>query len=212
MSRGKLKMKITLLGDSIRMQYAPRVAELLGEGYEIFAPAENCRFAKHTLRGLYDWRGDMKDSRIVHWNNGLWDMCDLFGDGCFADKGEYLKTMLRIADILLSKHEKVIFATTTPVTERNSYNKNSDIIEYNALLVPELMKRGVIVNDLHSPIYADVDRYVCSDNVHLSPEGIEICANLVARAITDAATTMGDANNVVAPDENEGKTGAPVII
>lgn len=207
-------MKITLLGDSIRGQYQARVGELLGEDYEIFAPGENCRFAKHTLRGLFDWRGEMKDSRIVHWNNGLWDTCDLFNDGCFTSKEEYLTNMLRIADILISKHEKVIFATTTPVTERNDYNKNSDIIEYNALLIPKLKKRGVIVNDLHAHIYADVDRYVSADNVHLSPEGIELCARLVSEAVISAAKEIDSAKKSSASvfDENEKKSGAPIVI
>lgn len=54
----------------------------------------------------------------VHWNNGLWGVCDLFGDGPFSSEDEYITNMLRIADLLLSKHEKVIFATTTPVTQK----------------------------------------------------------------------------------------------
>ena len=77
--------KITCLGDSIRMQYTPVVKKLLGEEFEVFAPAENCRYSKFTLRGLFDWEKDMAGSRIVHWNNGLWDFCNLFGDGAFAE-------------------------------------------------------------------------------------------------------------------------------
>ena len=107
--------KIVLIGDSIRqIGYGRPVAERLSGEYEVWQPGENCRFAKYTLRGLFDRRGDMKESRIVHRNNGLWDMCDLFGDGCFADKDEHFKTMLRIADILLSKHEKVNITRPLP--------------------------------------------------------------------------------------------------
>ena len=203
-------MKITLLGDSIRGQYQTRVTELLGADYEVFYPNENCRFAKYTLRGLFDWRNNMKDSRIVHWNNGLWDICDIFGDGCFSDKKEYLENMLRRADILLSKHDKVIFATTTPVSEKNIYNRNSDIIEYNEILVPELINRGIIINDLHTPVYADVDKYICDDTIHLSPEGIELCADLVARSILKAAADLG--GTAKSDDGNGDITGAPVII
>ena len=39
-------MKITLIGDSIRMQYEPLVREALGDKFDIFAPVENCRYAK----------------------------------------------------------------------------------------------------------------------------------------------------------------------
>ena len=176
-------MKITLLGDSIRLQYESRVAELLGESFEVYGPSENCRFAKYTLRGLFDWEKKMRGSRIVHWNNGLWDICDLFGDGLFSSEEEYLSNMLRIADILLSRYDKVIFATMTPVTERNKYNKNSDIERYNALAVEELSKKGVIINDLYSLVAADIDRYISSDEIHLSEEGRELCARQVAKVI-----------------------------
>ena len=128
-------MKITLLGDSIRQQYEGAVRELLGEEYEVFSPEENCRFSKYTLRGMWDWSEGIKNSRIVHWNNGLWDICDIFNDGrLFTSLDEYVDNMLRIADILLKRCEKVIFATTTPITLANPYTKNSDIEKYKARL------------------------------------------------------------------------------
>ena len=203
-------MKITLLGDSIRLQYQDRVAELLGGDFEVFGPSENCRFAKYTLRGLFDWEKKMSGSRIVHWNNGLWDICNLFGDGLFSSEQEYIDNMLRIADILLSRYDKVIFATMTPVTERNKYNKNVDIERYNALAVDALSKKGVIINDLYSLVAADIDRYISSDEIHLSNEGIELCAKQVANVILDAAKEMGEKyikNETVSTNE----AGAPVI-
>ena len=118
-------IKVTLLGDSIRMSgYGKLVPGLLGDEYEVYQPEDNCRFAKYTLRGLFAWEKAMEGSRVIHWNNGLWDICNLFGDGPFSTEAEYTSNMLRIADILLSRYEKVIFATTTPVTERNPYDKN----------------------------------------------------------------------------------------
>ena len=84
-------IKVTLLGDSIRMiGYGPLVPALLGEDFEVFQPDENCRFAKYTLRGLFDWQGEMSGTQIVHWNNGLWDICNLFGDGLFTSESEYV--------------------------------------------------------------------------------------------------------------------------
>ena len=83
-------MKVTLLGDSIRLLgYGNFVPELLGNEYDVYQPDDNCRFAKYTLRGLFDWKGDMAGSRIVHWNNGLWDICNLLGDGPFSTETEY---------------------------------------------------------------------------------------------------------------------------
>jgi hypothetical protein len=179
--------KISFLGDSIRLQYAPVVAELLGEDYECFAPKENCRFAKYTLRGMYDWRADMEGSRIVHWNNGLWDICDIFGDGrLFSSEEEYVATMLRIADILQRRHEIVIFATTTPVRPEHIHNKTADIVRYNEILVPLLKEKGVIINDLHSVVAADPLRYISDDYIHLTPEGIQACAEAVTTVIRTA--------------------------
>jgi len=184
--------KITLLGDSIRLLgYGKEVPGLLGDGFEVFQPDDNCRFAKYTLRGLFDWENEMSGSRIVHWNNGLWDICNLFGDGVFTSESEYVENMLRIADILLSRYDKVIFATTTPVTPQNEYNQNSDIEKYNDLIVPLLEEKGILINDLHKLVASDVDRYIRKDdNIHLTEAGIDACANLVSEIIRKVAQTL----------------------
>ena len=185
-------IKVTLLGDSIRLiGYGKKVPELLGDDFEIFQPDINCKFAKFTLRGLFDWESNMAGSRIVHWNNGLWDVCDLFGDGTFSTETEYVQNMLRIADLLLAKYEKVIFATTTPVAKENQYNRNSDIEKFNSSIVPLLKEKGIIINDLHTLVAANVDSYISKeDHIHLSQEGIEACAKQVADVICAAAETL----------------------
>ena len=185
-------MKITLIGDSIRMQYEPLVREALGDKFEIFAPPENCRYAKFNLRGMWDWKEDMKGSRIVHWNCGLWDICDIFDDGLFTSLEEYCATVLRIADVLLSRYDKVIFATTTPVREENVWNDNRDILRFNEAIVPLLREKGVIINDLHSIIVKDIKALVSDDLIHLSPEGIKLAADAVIGKILEAAEDLSD--------------------
>ena len=95
-----MKKKIALLGDSIRMiGYGTKVPEMLGEDYEVFQPEDNCRFAKYTLRMLFDYKDHLKDCEVIHWNNGLWDVSDLFGDGkLFSTDEEYVENMLRDMD------------------------------------------------------------------------------------------------------------------
>lgn len=183
-------MKITLLGDSIRMGYQGNVIELLGDEFEVFAPEDNCRFSKYTLRGLFDWRNQMEGSRIVHWNNGLWDICDLFDDGPFTTKEEYLTNMLKIADILTKRYDKVIFATTTAVDPRNPHDHNETIEEYNAFIVPYLKEKGIIINDLHSLVYPHIDEYICGDYIHLTDAGKKACGEQVARVIKETAATL----------------------
>ena len=108
--------KVTLLGDSIRLiGYGSKVAEILKkEGVEVFQPDDNCSFAKYTLRMHFDLKDQIEGSDVIHWNNGLWDVSDLFGDGQFSTTEEYCQNMLRIADILLKITPNVIFATTRP--------------------------------------------------------------------------------------------------
>lgn len=186
-------MKITLLGDSIRLiGYGRKTEELLGSDFEVFQPEDNCRFAKYTLRGLFDWASSMEGSRIVHFNCGLWDICNIFSDGTFTSEAEYTENMCRIADILLSRYDKVIFATTTPVSEKNIYNKNSDIERFNEIIIPLFEKKGIIINDLYSLIASDIDRYICDDTIHLSEEGSIAAAKQVSEIILKTAKELAD--------------------
>ncbi len=202
--------KVSFIGDSIRIQYVPRVSELLGEDFEVFSPKENSRFAKYTLRSLFDMRGEMDGSSIVHWNNGLWDICDLFGDGLFTSEDEYVNNMTRIADILTERYDKVIFATTTPVSEKNIYNKNADIQRYNELIVPILKEKGIIINDLFSLVSSDIGRYISNDNIHLTEAGIELCAVEVSDVIKREAKGLAQNKNVSTVPRLD-NDGAPII-
>ena len=176
--------KITLIGDSIRqIGYGKKVPEILGDEYEVFQPNDNCRFAKYTLLGIEMWGSDMAGSDVIHWNNGLWDTCDRYGDGAFSKKEEYVDNMLRIAKLLMKITPNLIFATTTPCRKGHKNQKNEVIDEYNAALVPELKKLGVKINDLNALIRGHEDEYICDDLIHLSEKGIDICANKVVELI-----------------------------
>jgi hypothetical protein len=208
-------MKITLLGDSIRMQYGPRVRDRLADSFEVWQPDENCRFAQYTLRGLFDWANSMQGTEIVHWNNGLWDVCRLFGDGTFTPEEDYIKLILRIADILKSKFSTVIFATTTPVREANVYSKNEDIDRFNKRVTEALRERGVIINDLNGLLRSDVEKYICEDNIHLSEEGIALCTEQVVKITLEAAQNTLSATEKggeTPTDDNQKSSGAPVLL
>ena len=184
--------KVTLLGDSIRLiGYGTKVPQLLGEDFEVFQPDDNCRFAKYTFRLIFDLEKEMEGSRIVHWNNGLWDVCDLFGDGTFSTEEEYVGTMLRIADVLQKRYEKVIFATTTPVRKEHPFNKNEVIERFNESIVPKLQQRGIIINDLHSLVAKDIEKYIREDDlIHLTDEGINLCSAQVEKVIRETMANL----------------------
>ena len=178
--------KVVLLGDSIRLFYAPRVIELLGDEYQVWTPTDNCRFVKNTLRMLFDFRSDIDGADVIHWNNGLWDTSTgLFGDGLpFTTEDEYVSNMLRVAAILKKMAPRVIFATTTPCRPDYEYNDNDVINLYNAVIVPKLKEMGIEINDLHSLVNQDVYKYIRDDDkLHINDCGIELCANQVAKVI-----------------------------
>lgn len=176
--------KICFLGDSIRLGYAPRAIELLGEDYDCFSPGDNCRFARYTLRCVYDWRRELAGSDVIHWNNGLWDACDLWGEGPFTSAGEYVATMLEVAHRLLPMTKTLVFATTTPVRPDAATDRNPIIDDFNARLVPRLREMGVVINDLHAVIAQNVPAYIKdSDKIHLTEEGIEAAAHAVADTV-----------------------------
>lgn len=181
-------IKVTLLGDSIRMGYGQFVPGLLGDNYTVFQPADNCKFAKFTLRSILDWNDDIEGSDIIHWNNGIWDITTCVDGDPLTDIDEYLTTMIRVAKQLKKRAKKVIFATTTPVRDPagSGYESNARIMEYNRIVVPELQKLGIMINDLHSIVYPNVDKYVCDDNLHMNSTGYEALAKQVVKAIKEA--------------------------
>ena len=178
--------KVTLIGDSIRLiGYGTKVPELLGEGYEVFQPEDNCRFVKYTLRMLFDFKDQIMGSDVIHWNCGLWDVTSgLFGDGKpFTSEEEYVENMLRVARLLKKMGKRIIFATTTPVHNEYPYNKNEVIKRYNEVIVPKLMEMGIEINDLYTTVMQDLYKYIGADQIHLSEAGIEVCSKQVADII-----------------------------
>lgn len=176
--------KVVLLGDSIRLiGYGKRVEELLDGEYMIWQPEDNCRYAKYTLRMLFDFQEEIKNADIVHWNNGLWDLCDLFGDGAFTSLEEYKANMLRIASIIQAWGCKLIFSTTTPTHPDYPYHSDERIRFYNEEIVKELQEKGVYINDLYGAMCEHKLDGIAEDQLHLNEKGIEICAKCVADAI-----------------------------
>ena len=175
--------KIILLGDSIRLSYQRRVTELLDPVYTVWGPDDNCRFASYTLRMLYDYREQLKDADLIHFNCGLWDMCDLFGDGPFTPLEVYVEQMVRIAKILKTYAPVVVFAATTPPSPKMWGHDMDRVRAYNAAAMAALEPLGVLFNDLFTPVAEDIDRMISEDLLHASPYGVEVLANRVADCV-----------------------------
>ena len=175
--------KIILLGDSIRLSYQNRVRELLGPDFAVWGPDDNCRFASYTLRMLYDYREQLKGADVIHFNCGLWDMCDLFGDGPFTPIEVYVEQMARIAKILKTYAPVVVFATTTPPSPKMWGHDMDRVRAYNAAAMAALEPLGILFDDLFTPVAEDIDRMISEDLLHASPYGVEVLANRVADCV-----------------------------
>ena len=175
--------KIILLGDSIRLSYQNRVRELLGPDFAVWGPDDNCRFASYTLRMLYDYREQLMGADLIHFNCGLWDMCDLFGDGPFTPIEVYAEQMVRIAKILKTYAPVVIFAATTPPSPKMWGHDMERVRAYNAAAAAALEPLGILFDDLFTPVAEDIDRMISEDLLHASPYGVEILADRVADCI-----------------------------
>ena len=175
--------KIILLGDSIRLSYGNPVRELLGSDYTVWQPEDNCRFAAYTLRMLFDYKAQLEGADVIHFNCGLWDMCDLFGDGPFTPLEVYVEQMVRIAKILKTYAPVVIFAATTPPSPKMWGHDLDRVRAYNAAAMAALEPLGVLFDDLFTPVAEDIDRMISEDYLHASPYGVEILANRVADCI-----------------------------
>ena len=86
---------------------------------------------------------------------------------------------------LLKITPNVIFATTTPVHPDYPYNSNEVIDRYNEAIVPKLAAMGIRINDLHSVVAADIEGYICQDQIHLTDAGAKACAEQVVRMIKE---------------------------
>lgn len=177
--------KVLLLGDSIRLNYGPKVFRNLDGIAEVVGPADNCRFVRYTIANIREWLGVYGNPDVIHWNNGIWDVHH-FLDGdekVLTTLDEYLTDLERLYNRLRLTGAKIIFATSTPCKEGYPLMNNEDIIRYNKAAVELLKDKVDEINDLYSLINSDVEKYICNDNLHLSKDGIAAAGNQVTEII-----------------------------
>ena len=188
------KKKIVLLGDSIRMGYDKYVKEALAEVAEVYYPNENCRFAQNVLRFLHEWKSKMgapDDVDLVHWNAGLWDVVELFGDEPLSTPEYYANVIPRIDRRLrmLFPKAKIVFATSTSAIEGApgaDFNRHdSNIEKYNAIAVSALKNTDTVINDLYT-LSASLPAEAHSDFVHYYTDlGTEMIGGKVLSVICE---------------------------
>ena len=186
--------KVVLIGDSVRMGYDKYVKDALEGSAEVLYPQDNCRFAEYVLRYAHEWKdkGEWPDDvDLVHWNAGLWDVLELFGDEPLSSISYYEQAIKRIDKRLrmLFPKAKMVFATSTNVNEAMSSPKftrhNSTIEEYNKVAIKALSSTDTVINDLYSLTKSFPNEYR-SDWVHFyTPKATEIIGGRVLSIISD---------------------------
>lgn len=186
--------KVFLIGDSIRMGYDKYIKEALVGTAEVFYPSENCKFAEYVLRFAHEWKKNLQipdDIDLIHWNAGLWDALELFGDEPLTSLSYYEEAIGRIDKRLrmLFPKAKIVFATSTNVNENMAspdfFRHNATIEKYNEAARRALQNTDTKINDLYSLTASVPDSYR-SDWVHFyTPEGTELIGRRVLSVICD---------------------------
>ena len=197
--------KIILIGDSIRMGYDKYVKEALAGTCEVYYPDENCRFAEYVLRYAHEWKENLNwptDADLVHWNAGLWDALELFGDEPLTTLDYYEHVLKRIDKRLrfLFPNAKLVFATSTAVVEEMAhpdfFRHNEVIKKYNETAIRALSDTDTVINDLWS-ITESAPKSAHSDWVHYhTDEGTELVGGKVLSVICSELKITADEVNI----------------
>jgi lysophospholipase L1-like esterase/dienelactone hydrolase len=184
--------KVVLLGDSIRMGYAPLVAERLAGRATVISSASNGGDSANLLAKL----GEMairEKPMVVHFNCGLHDLKIARKTGKQQSTLAQYAANLRQIVARLQKETSagIVFANTTPVFDARrskwagEYDlRGADVKRYNEEAVAVMHECGVPVHDLNWAVeQAGVEKMQGPDGVHYTPEGKARLAEAVADAV-----------------------------
>ncbi len=181
--------KIILIGDSIRLGYDKYVKDALDGVAEVYYPNDSARFSEYTFRYLSDWKHDNgwgDDIDLVHWNTGLWDVLEMYGEAPISNPQQYGETIGKIERQIkiLFPRAKQIFATSTSVIEEkygwDRKRHNATIEEYNKIAIDALSGTGCVIDDLYTLTKNAPMEIRAGDPTHFyTPEGTKLIGDRV---------------------------------
>ena len=193
--------KVILIGDSIRMGYDKFVKSALEGAADVYYTAENCKFAQYVLRFLHEWKEQEnwpEDADLIHWNAGLWDNVELFGDAPLTPISVYEEMIARVDKRLrmLFPRAKLVFATSTAVLDDkfDSFfsRSNKTIANYNEAALRALKDTDTVINDLYS-LTVDFPEEFHSDPVHFfTDNGVDKIGRKVLSVICNELDISSD--------------------
>lgn len=187
--------KVVLVGDSIRLSYAPAVTQRLEGKALVVSPEANGGDSGNVLKNLEQWVIRQKPT-IVHFNCGIHDIKRFKATGRFQISPEQYEANLRaiVQQIRQQTGAVVLFATTTPILDdraaaarkgRDYELLGGSVAQYNAIARKVMKELKVPVNDLHAAISrpgspVTTEALIGSDGVHLTAPGRELAGKQVA--------------------------------
>lgn len=186
---------VVLVGDSIRLGYAPTVIARLDGQAKVVSPEANGGDSANVLAHLDEWVLAQKPA-VVHFNAGLHDLKRNPKTGAFQVPLDRYETNLRAIVERLEKEStaRVIFATTTPVIDerhnavKDFQRRETDVEAYNE--VARKVMAGspiVVIDDLFTTARKrDLEKILTTDGVHFTAEGSEALGQQAARVIEAA--------------------------
>jgi dienelactone hydrolase/lysophospholipase L1-like esterase len=183
---------VVLVGDSIRLGYASRVAERLSGKAVVISPLENGGDSANVLSHLDEWVLRQKPD-VVHLNCGLHDLRRSKTDGHHqVELARYAENLRRIvARIREGTDAALIFADTTPILDERHARRGAefdrteaDVRRYNAAASAIMGELGVPVHDLHWVVeQGRPETMLGPDGTHYTVAGSDRLAEAVADCV-----------------------------
>jgi lysophospholipase L1-like esterase len=191
--------KVVLVGDSIRMSYAPVVAKQLEGTAVVISSKSNGGDSGNVLKNLTAWV-IREQPAVVHFNCGIHDTKKFIATGKFQISPEKYEANLRsiVARIRKETDAFVVFGTTTPILDdraavirkgRNYELLGASVEQYNAIARKVMRELKVPINDLNKTLTKPTaplttEKLIGGDGVHLTPAARELLGKQVAAFVT----------------------------
>jgi len=191
--------KVVLIGDSIRLGYAPRVAERLKGRAVVVSPEPNGGDSGNVLQHLAEWVVQEKP-QVVHLNAGLHDLkLDRKAGKHQVELSQYTANLREIvARVRRDTTAHLVFANTTPIDDARHARRRAgfdrtqaDVERYNAAAQAVMKELGVPVHDLQWLVQrGGPARMLLADGTHYTPEANERLAEAVADSVSRQLTLV----------------------
>jgi lysophospholipase L1-like esterase/dienelactone hydrolase len=181
---------VLLLGDSVRLGYAPLVTKRLARVATVVSPVSDDLDSAGMIEHLDDWLQGGKPL-VVHFSCGLHDS-SLAADGAKhrIDVDFYSRNLARIVKRLREVTPTVVFANITPVNDAKMPRegawtyRDTEVDKYNAAALAVMRDADVPIHDLHGIIDSEGrERLQEADGLHFTESGNERIAEAVADCI-----------------------------